>query len=130
MKTTSKTKPNKTKARFRSPFTPSEQETHQAYSTASAASMGHHFCQALNGHNNRDVGNTKCILRLYRIQHSPSMPCTCSSRESPSRPSMTYRRRCIWSESSNSCTRLTTDSQTEQWWHTQRCCPQVNNVNC
>jgi len=47
MKTTSKTKPNKTKARFRSPFTPSEQETHQAYSTASAASMGHHFCQAL-----------------------------------------------------------------------------------
>jgi len=34
--------------------------------------------------------------------HWPSMPWTCSSRDSPSRPSITYCRRCIWSESSSS----------------------------
>jgi len=41
MKTTniSKTKPNKTKAWFRSPFTPSDQKADRAYSTAPKARM-------------------------------------------------------------------------------------------
>jgi len=54
--------------------------------------------------------------------HSPSMPCTCSSRLSPSRPSMTYCRRCICSESSNSCTNASTTA-----FH--RCCVNTDDYH-